>query len=171
LAWLQQLQTQQLDIRQYEYSSLAKVQQWSEIEPGQQLFESIVVFENYPLDDARRALTEHREYSLPRAEQLSAGASGLTRRVLAAPHDLRSGPLRCRHDRSNARAPANLLAAMAADPDQKLADLPVIGSEEYHQIVVEWNQTETSPGASRMGARAGRGSGSSDAREDSGRCQ
>jgi hypothetical protein len=47
--WLKQLQAQQAEISQYEYSPLARVQAWSEVEPGQPLFESIFVFENYPL--------------------------------------------------------------------------------------------------------------------------
>ena len=46
--WLKQMQAQQTEISQYEYSPLARVQAWSEVEPGQPLFESIFVFENYP---------------------------------------------------------------------------------------------------------------------------
>jgi hypothetical protein len=47
-AWLKQLQAQQAEISQYEYSPLARVQAWSEVEPGKPLFESIFIFENYP---------------------------------------------------------------------------------------------------------------------------
>jgi amino acid adenylation domain-containing protein/non-ribosomal peptide synthase protein (TIGR01720 family) len=50
--WLKQLQAQQAEISQYEYSPLARVQAWSEVEPGKPLFESIFVFENYPLGSA-----------------------------------------------------------------------------------------------------------------------
>src|SRR5678816_1490195 len=46
--WLKQLQAQQTEISQYEYSPLARVQAWSEVEPGKPLFESLFVFENYP---------------------------------------------------------------------------------------------------------------------------
>jgi non-ribosomal peptide synthase protein (TIGR01720 family) len=46
--WLKQLQAQQTEISQYEYSPLARVQAWSEVEPGKPLFESIFVFQNYP---------------------------------------------------------------------------------------------------------------------------
>jgi hypothetical protein len=46
--WLKQMQAQQTEISQYEYSPLARVQAWSEVEPGKPLFESIFVFENYP---------------------------------------------------------------------------------------------------------------------------
>ena len=50
LPWLKQIQNQQIEARQYEYSPLLKIQGWSEIPKGQPLFESIVVFENYPID-------------------------------------------------------------------------------------------------------------------------
>src|SRR4029453_3718599 len=46
--WLKQMQAQQTEISQYEYSPLARVQAWSEVEPGKPLFESLFVFENYP---------------------------------------------------------------------------------------------------------------------------
>lgn len=49
--WLQQIQRQQVEIRQYEYSPLAQVQQWSDVTGGQPLFESLVLFQNYPVDE------------------------------------------------------------------------------------------------------------------------
>ncbi len=54
LEWLQELQWQQLDARQYEYSPLAQVQKWSDVPPGQPLFDSLLVFENYPIDTLLR---------------------------------------------------------------------------------------------------------------------
>jgi amino acid adenylation domain-containing protein len=50
LQWLQRLQEQQVEQRQYEHSPLVEVQGWSEVPRGTALFESMVVFENYPLD-------------------------------------------------------------------------------------------------------------------------
>ena len=46
--WLWRLQREQLESRQYEYSSLTRVQGWSEVKRGSPLFQSIVVFENFP---------------------------------------------------------------------------------------------------------------------------
>ena len=46
--WLKNIQQQQLNTRQYEFSPLSSVQRWSDIPRGESLFESIVVFENYP---------------------------------------------------------------------------------------------------------------------------
>ncbi|HEX6293282.1 MAG TPA: amino acid adenylation domain-containing protein, partial [Herpetosiphonaceae bacterium] len=54
--WLQALQAQQVEQRQYEYSSLAEIQSWSDVPRGQALFQSIVVFESYPADAALQSL-------------------------------------------------------------------------------------------------------------------
>ncbi|MCP4661067.1 MAG: amino acid adenylation domain-containing protein, partial [bacterium] len=35
----------------------------------------------------------------------------------------------------------NLLASVAADPDQRLSDLPLLSSAEHHQLTREWNDT------------------------------
>lgn len=56
--WLQALQGQQANLRQYEYSPLIQVQRWSEVPPGTALFDSIVVFENYPVDPALQAVSQ-----------------------------------------------------------------------------------------------------------------
>ncbi|AUT02778.1 non-ribosomal peptide synthetase [Nostoc sp. CENA543] len=50
LTYLQQLQTQALEQEQYAYCSLAEIQQMSDIPPGMSLFDSLLVFENYPVD-------------------------------------------------------------------------------------------------------------------------
>lgn len=49
ITWLEEIQRQQLEIQKYEYSPLAEVQQWSDIARGEQLFESIFAFENFPV--------------------------------------------------------------------------------------------------------------------------
>ncbi|KAA8703861.1 non-ribosomal peptide synthetase [Pseudomonas proteolytica] len=48
--WLQALQTYNIEVRDYEHASLADVQRWSG-QGGQSLFDSIIVFENFPLDE------------------------------------------------------------------------------------------------------------------------
>jgi hypothetical protein len=50
VVWLRRLQAEQAELRQYEYSPLVEVQGWSEVGRGASLFESIMAFENYPLD-------------------------------------------------------------------------------------------------------------------------
>jgi thioesterase domain-containing protein/acyl carrier protein len=45
------IQAQQLDWREYEYSSLIDVKEWSEVPAKLRLFESLLVFQNYPVDE------------------------------------------------------------------------------------------------------------------------
>ncbi|WP_272819497.1 condensation domain-containing protein, partial [Scytonema hofmannii] len=50
LSLLKDLQTQQVESEQFSYCSLVEIQSLSDIPRGTSLFESIVVFENYPVD-------------------------------------------------------------------------------------------------------------------------
>ena len=58
LEWLQALFAQNQDMRAYEYAPLTQIQGWSEVPRGTALFESLLVFENYPID---QALTENAD--------------------------------------------------------------------------------------------------------------
>jgi amino acid adenylation domain-containing protein len=48
--WLREVQSKAVEARGYEYSPLAAVQRLSQIKVGSPLFESLLVFENYPMD-------------------------------------------------------------------------------------------------------------------------
>ncbi len=63
LPWLKQLQSQAFEQEQYAYYSLAEIQRLSDIPPGMPLFESLLVFENYPLDSAKQETKKTLEIS------------------------------------------------------------------------------------------------------------
>ncbi len=50
--WLQTRQQNLFDLRQYETTALSDIQRWSNLPQGTPLFETIVVFENYPTEAA-----------------------------------------------------------------------------------------------------------------------
>lgn len=50
--WLRAIQQSQAEAREYEYTPLSRIQQWSGIGSATALFDSIVVFENYPVESA-----------------------------------------------------------------------------------------------------------------------
>jgi len=52
LAWLKGLQARQVETRQYEYTPLVKMQEWSDVPRELPLFENILVFDNYPIDNS-----------------------------------------------------------------------------------------------------------------------
>ncbi len=58
--WLSALQAQHAAIREYEYCALSRVQSWSDAPAGTPLFESLFVFENYPLDAALAGSSKQR---------------------------------------------------------------------------------------------------------------
>ncbi|MEL6929581.1 MAG: amino acid adenylation domain-containing protein, partial [Cyanobacteria bacterium J06600_6] len=47
--WLQKIQQQQINREEYSYSSLVDIQKWSDVSSEQALFDSLVIFENYPI--------------------------------------------------------------------------------------------------------------------------
>ena len=51
-AWLQNIQQHHVEMREYEYSKLTDIQKEIQIGSGESLFESILVFENYPVDQS-----------------------------------------------------------------------------------------------------------------------
>ena len=59
--WFKEMQREQVEMREYEYSPLVQVQGWSELPKGVPLFDSIVVFENYPVS---KTLLERRDRNL-----------------------------------------------------------------------------------------------------------
>ena len=66
--WFARIQNQQARCRSWEFSSLVQVQKLSEIPPDSSLFESILVFENYPASECqagsiRISSIEHFEQS------------------------------------------------------------------------------------------------------------
>ncbi|MDF3932683.1 non-ribosomal peptide synthetase [Pseudomonas citronellolis] len=52
--WLRQLQADNAALREYEHTPLYDIQRWAGFS-GQALFDSIIVFENYPVDEALRS--------------------------------------------------------------------------------------------------------------------
>lgn len=69
LPWLEALQHQQAEAQQYEYYALPEIVKCSGRQPGSLLFESILVFANYPLDAALRTFGATLDLSHPIAQQ------------------------------------------------------------------------------------------------------
>lgn len=146
--WLQQLQAQQADLRQYEHSSLVDVQGWSGVPRGLPLFESLVVFENYPLVQA--SAVDERP---PRLRLMSIDSKEQTNYALTlcvAMGDVLA--LKIMYDERRFDAAtisrlighlSTLLESMSAQPNVRLADLPILTAEERRQILYQWNATRT----------------------------
>jgi amino acid adenylation domain-containing protein len=148
-AWLGQIQAQQMEARQYEYSPLAQVQRWSDVPGGMPLFESIMVFDNYPLAPAVSTPGDRRSLEVRDVRSVEQTNYPLT--VVAAPGAALA--LRISYDRRRFDATTitrmlrqlqTLLQGMAAQPTGRLADLPFLTVAERQQLLVDWNASTAS---------------------------
>jgi len=58
-AWLENIQQHHVEMREYEYSKLTEIQKEISLAAGESLFESILVFENYPVDQSLKDQGQH----------------------------------------------------------------------------------------------------------------
>ncbi|HET6492370.1 MAG TPA: AMP-binding protein, partial [Burkholderiales bacterium] len=141
--WLQRLREQQVALRDYEHTPLVKVQGWSDVARGTPLFDSILVFENQTLDARLRAqggawgerrFSVYGQANVP----LVFNAWGDDELLLRLDYSRRRFA-----DHAIARMCGHLqtlLAAMAAHPQARLKDLPLLTEAERQQAVSGWNQ-------------------------------
>jgi len=127
LPWLRQLQAQQAELRQYEHSPPTQIQRWSEVPSDRRLFETLVVFENYPVDAAHRGRVAGFEVR----DLRGSASANFPLTLIAIPGERLA--LRLRYDprRCNAAAAEKILEhltavleAIAAEPTRTLRDLP-----------------------------------------------
>ncbi len=137
LEWLRELQAAQSESRRHDFVSLAQLQTWSEVPGGTNLFDSIVVFENYPFDGdalARHGLSLEQERDLePTNYPLS---------VVVAPGDSLSigldydpAAFEPQTVEGLAASLRTLLTQIATDPDRRLADLPLVDPEQGRHVL------------------------------------
>ncbi|WP_437325952.1 non-ribosomal peptide synthase/polyketide synthase [Sorangium sp. So ce381] len=143
-AWLRQIQELNLELRQYEYSPLAQVQQWSDVERGAPLFESLLVFQNFPIDDA---VDEHRK-ALGIEVSTAEAWTNYPLTVYVTPGRelslLLSFDGRRLDDGAVARMAAALCALlerMAGQPEARLAELALPDDPELLRLTAERNAT------------------------------
>jgi amino acid adenylation domain-containing protein/FkbH-like protein len=145
LPWLKQLQAAQVEREQYSYCSLVDIQNWSEIDRPNPLFESMLVVENVPVDPslmkAIGGLTIDNMEIVNRAHYPLAVVilpdSELSVRIDYDSHRFDADVITrmIGHFRS-------ILEGMTATPEQQIGQLSILTEEERSQILVEWNQTD-----------------------------
>ncbi|CCQ61736.1 non-ribosomal peptide synthetase [Crocosphaera watsonii] len=145
IPWLKTLQTEQAKARQYEWCPMVQIQGWSEIPKGIPLFNSLVIFENYPVDTALSQRNENLQIAdfkvINRTNYpltiLVSCKKQLSFKVI---YDLSSfAPATIKRMLGHLQT---LLSAMLANPQQCLSDLPLLTETERHQLLYEWNNTK-----------------------------
>ncbi|RME01176.1 MAG: non-ribosomal peptide synthetase, partial [Deltaproteobacteria bacterium] len=143
-SFLTRLQGEELEAHHFEYSPLVEIQGWSEVPRGTPLFESLLVFENYPLDAGLLDLGEGvgisdlhfvERTNLPLTlfvvpgKRLTFRALYHTARFDAAAIERMLGHLE------------TLLERALANPETPLARLSPLTEGERHQLLEVWNDT------------------------------
>ncbi|TLQ42861.1 non-ribosomal peptide synthetase [Streptomyces marianii] len=140
--WLARVQQAQVEARQYEYVPLPRIQGWSPVERGTNLFDSLVAFENFPVDgDTGHADDGVRLHGLEGADvtnfplNLVAYAGEELAYALAYDPEL--------FDASTVeRIAAHLnavLTGMAEAPEQPVSAVSMFAVGEWERVVGEWS--------------------------------
>jgi amino acid adenylation domain-containing protein/non-ribosomal peptide synthase protein (TIGR01720 family) len=135
--WLRELQLQQSESRRFDHVSLAAIQGWSDLADGGSLFDSAVVFENYPIDAATIGAADLRVRDVQGIDTTSfplALSAHVDERILLEvdydPTLFDPGTARQIADRLHL-----VLTAIAAEPDRPLWRLPWMSDEERRHAV------------------------------------
>ncbi|MEM7112071.1 MAG: amino acid adenylation domain-containing protein [Chloroflexota bacterium] len=142
--WLRALQAQHQEQEQYSYAPLVNIQQWSEVPSGTALFESLLVFENYPMpEDAGEE--ETIRFAIEELELYEQTTHPIT---ITAYESAKTMSLDINYD-THQFAP-DTITRMAGHLQQLLAGmlteehvggLSILTKSERQQLLVEWNDT------------------------------
>jgi hypothetical protein len=143
-AWLGELQRAQTEAREYEYAPLVQVQRWSDVPARSPLFESLIVFENYPGERGASAGAEPR---ITGARTVEWTTYPLTlwvdpRRGLRLSLSYHEGRFDGAAVEGMLRRLDRVLEQVAGGADLRLRELETIGEAERRLMLEEWNRTE-----------------------------
>jgi amino acid adenylation domain-containing protein len=144
LPWLKQLQEKQLEREEYAYSPLVEIQAWSDLQPGESLFESFVVFENLPVYKELSGIDD-----LQIGSTRDTGNADYPLTLMVIPEEELQLTLIYASDRFSedtikriAGHLQTILLGITANPHGLPGELPLLTSEEERLILRDWNQTE-----------------------------
>jgi amino acid adenylation domain-containing protein len=145
--WLRDVQARQTELLEHQYTPLSEVQRWSEVPAGTSLFDSIVVFENYPAElSAMSAASQTiRIFDVQAVERTN---YPLTLQVAIG--QTLSLKLTSDIDRFEDSAIdrliehfSRLLQEIVTDADRAVADVPLLSEAERRMLVSGFNATAT----------------------------
>jgi amino acid adenylation domain-containing protein/non-ribosomal peptide synthase protein (TIGR01720 family)/FkbM family methyltransferase len=144
LAWLTEIQREQVEDSQYAYSSL--VEQYSEIPLGIRLYESILIFENYPTgQSSSSSSSQNREQHLEFSDVRAPVRTKYPLTIVSVPGTKLA--LSIAYDLSRFDAPdisrllahfQNLIEEIANNPERPLWALSPMPRTERDQILTGW---------------------------------
>ncbi len=151
--WLREIQQQGLALRDYEYSALADVQKQSGVEGTLPLFESILVFENYPVEEemgkqkTSLTLTDFAVY-----EQTNFPLTLLIAADRELIIDASYQPTRFTEEAiaSMLQHMKNLILSLARNGTAPLRYHQLLSPPQAKEMIRHWNETETAYDAAEI---------------------
>lgn len=146
-ALLKDIQRSELGRMSHEATPLIQIQGWSELPRGTPLFESLLIFENFPQQESVSAGFEFQDFRVwyrtnyPLNVMIIPGPA-IELRVVYESHRFNEGsvPALLGHFKT-------LLEALTTDQSSTIQSLPLLTDEEQQHLLIEWNDTAANLGA------------------------
>ena len=146
-AWLQHQQARQTEALRYEYSPLVQIHGWSEVPRGQPLFETLLVFDNNPVDGGLGSVAGQLPVRVEFVQSVERTNYPITvRAVPGSELTIQMGCDTACFDGALIRRMLgqlrHLLEQIVATPGALVGDLAVLTPAEQQEILVDWNATQ-----------------------------
>nr|WP_018682965.1 non-ribosomal peptide synthetase [Actinokineospora enzanensis] len=134
--WLARAQRTQVESRAFEHMSLTRLHGWSAVPGGMDLFDSAVIFENYPADGpSLHELTAVESTTFPLSVTVYPGEElrllfGYEPRLF----DTETVDSLAAHL-------SRVLVDLIADPRRKVSEIPALAGADRERVLVDWNDT------------------------------
>jgi amino acid adenylation domain-containing protein/non-ribosomal peptide synthase protein (TIGR01720 family) len=140
-SWLQELQQQQAEMRQYEYSPLVQIQKWCDVPRGTPLFQNILICgapalvteQEIWLETEEAQATESTNY--PLAINVEPGRPFLIQATYETDH-FTEKTVQCILTHLQ-----TILEQMSERPAQNVGNIDILSGAERRQLLREWNTT------------------------------
>src|SRR3990167_11340786 len=144
VSFLQAIQKQMVSLQEYSHLPLAEIQRLSDASQGRSLFNTLYVFENYPVDSVTN---EHVEgLSITQAYGIEKVEYPLSLIV----HAKKQLGIRCQYQTTTmdeayvvslSEHVQQIFLSLLAQPEVVIKELPFLTSNEERQLLIEWNDT------------------------------
>src|SRR3989440_4941142 len=145
--WLRQLHEQLATLQRYSYYPLWQIQSLSELGPGQSLFQSILTFENYPIEQTLQQV-QHSDLHLQSMDEEAQERTNYPLSAIVLPGEqvelkvsYQEQVLEPELVSSMVELWQQVLQTLVQQPDQPVAALPLVTAAE-RALLERWNATQ-----------------------------
>ncbi|WP_095974863.1 non-ribosomal peptide synthetase [Pseudomonas ogarae] len=144
-SWLQAVQTQNLALREFEHTALLDIQRWAG-QGGDALFDSLLVFENYPIAQAlEQGAPDGLRFGPPLTQEQTSYPLTLLvglDRQLSVHMNYERASFSTDTVRRLAAHLAQLLGQMTAHGERCLGELSMLAFDEHQRLTHDWNPVD-----------------------------